>query len=167
MLIKTKIIPYIGFGLLSIMVLFLLGYTLMEAWFVHSLGGLIILLVLPGVIFSLLKESNSIWNNTDNLVASKSHAGNFFSVIGGALLTYSLSHDMGLGIIVAACLIGILANLLLPKYEIAIYCGAFVGMSSIELLNNHFEILLAGVIAGLVFILANTVSAFLGLPSLR
>jgi hypothetical protein len=83
-----------------------------------------------------------------------------FSTAIGALITYVLSLNLGLGPIISASIVGLAGAFLgdlirkgdyktrLPLY---IYCGAFVGMSSVLIMPNLFYILISGMIAGLAF----------------
>ena len=157
MQVKSKVIPYIGFGLLSIAVLFLLGYTLLEAWFMHSIGGVLILVILAGSLVALVDEGITIARSTSPIQFSRKDLYAFISLVIGGLLTFALSHDLGLGIVVAACLVGLFANLLLKDYETPIYCGAFVGMSSTGLFFSYTDLLIAAVIAGFVYVIAGSV----------
>ncbi len=157
MFIKSKLFPIIGFCLLSVMVLFLLGYTLVEAWFVHSIGGLIVLIILVGSLVAIIDEGITIKQSNSPIQISKKDLYAFLSLVVGALVTFVLSHNLGLGIVVAACMVGLFANLLFRDYETPIYCGAFVGMSSTGLFFSYFELLIAAVIAGVVYVIAGSV----------
>ncbi len=90
----------------------------------------------------------------DECCFDKTDAFNFLSVIVGALITYVLSTDLGLGAVVSAGIVGLLAALVVPNFAVSAYCGAFVGMASPSLLPTHFHLLLAGTIAGAVFVAA-------------
>ncbi len=83
--------------------------------------------------------------------------GIFLGVMGGALLTFALSVDLGLGPVVAAALVGITATLILPRLDVPIYCGAFAGMACNSLLHGYGHMLLASALAGTVFLLAKPV----------
>jgi len=88
----------------------------------------------------------------------------------GAVVCYSLSIYAGLGNVIGAGITGTVASFLpninkqstyLKKLPSAIYCGAFVGMSSGVILSSLGWVLLAGVMASVFYIL--TKSVFVGL----
>lgn len=79
------------------------------------------------------------------------------AVTAGAPLTRLLAADLGLGVVVAAALIGLLADRLLPSYAAAIYCGAFVGMTSPAVFADLTALTAAGLVAGVVFVAAEQV----------
>ena len=84
----------------------------------------------------------------------------------GAIGTFYLSHDLDWGPVLAASSIALLASFipelnqgstLLRVIPSAIYCGAFVGMSSFLVMPNLMIISIAGLIAGLIFTLTHHV----------
>ena len=81
----------------------------------------------------------------------------FFVVVCGAIITYTLKVDVGLGAVVAASLVALIASLIIPNYGIPIYCGAFVGMTSSRLLINHTELSFAAIVAAILFLLTDRV----------
>ncbi len=83
--------------------------------------------------------------------------GSFLGVTGGAALTYVLSINLGLGPVVAAGLVGIMATLAVSRYDVPIYCGAFVGMACSSLLHGYGHLFLAAGVAGAVFLISKPV----------
>lgn len=87
----------------------------------------------------------------------------------GAVLTYILAVDFELGAVLAASAIGTVFSIVpnisksrhAPKVPIAVYCGAFVGMSSVEVAHSLLFVTISGVIAGFFLMLAKNL--FLGL----
>jgi len=75
----------------------------------------------------------------------------------GAVASFWLGVQLKLGTVVAASLTGLLGAFIWPKYAAAIYCGAFVGMSSAYVLNSLWAVLLAASLAALVFHLSSPV----------
>jgi hypothetical protein len=152
----------LGFGVLSIAVIALLLLTLLEAWQYHPLSSIVILIVTAGLGIAILDEAKHL---KDVLIKKSTRTQLFFqgfSVLIGALAAYSISHDMGLGPVVASSLVGILAFILFPDYSVAAYCGSFVGMTSNTLLFNWVEVGLAGSLAGIVFVFTKDVFAGAG-----
>ncbi len=74
----------------------------------------------------------------------------------GAVVTYAISIDLGLGAVVASALVGIFGAAFLKPYSVPIYCGSFVGMASAGLLD-WTGLMLAGVVAGFIFVFAKHV----------
>lgn len=148
---------FFGFLLLSISVVLLLISTVYEAWVFHSVGGWVALIVLIGAIILIIREGQQIWQTQPQKTESKFLLIGFLYVLMGGILAFFLTHDLGLGAVVAASLVGILAYLVVPKYSVPAYCGAFVGMTSNLLLFNYQEVALAGFIAGIVYVLTRDV----------
>ncbi len=82
----------------------------------------------------------------------------------GALLTYFLSVQVELGPVIAAGLIGLISSFLpsinpknqnLKRSPFAVYCGAFVGMSSGLIFDSYFLVLFSGLMTGVIYIFAN------------
>ncbi|MGM0414663.1 MAG: hypothetical protein ACQEQP_05755 [Bacillota bacterium] len=78
---------------------------------------------------------------------------NFLAVVLGGLVTFALSQFFGISAVLASGLIGIIAYLLIPKYEVPAFCGSFVGMASYSLLPGYRYLILAGFIAGIVYVI--------------
>lgn len=81
----------------------------------------------------------------------------FISVIGGALASYYLNIVLGLGGVLGAGLVAVLAALILPSLSVPITCGSFCGMTSPKVLPGMAYLLLAAAIAGVIFVLAKEV----------
>ncbi|MBU1992337.1 MAG: hypothetical protein ABH856_02770 [Patescibacteria group bacterium] len=87
----------------------------------------------------------------------------------GAVATYYLSINLGLGPVIAAGLVGTLVSFLsvfknerIGEIPAVAYCGAFVGMSSSMVLENLLVVSLAGLVAGIVFVIAKNVFGGIG-----
>lgn len=157
MRLKNNLQSFIGFFLLSISVVLLLTSTVFEAWVFHSAGGFVALLVLIGAIIMIVREGQEIRQTKPQKAETKKLLFEFLSVLFGGILAFFLTHDLGLGAVVAASLVGILAYLVIPKYSVPAYCGAFVGMTSNLLFFNYAEVALAGGVAGCVYVLSRDV----------
>jgi hypothetical protein len=181
-----RLTTILGFIVLSIMVITLLSTTVSEAWQTYvspvSLAGqpagaanseplnlqtvpgllivLLLLLVAVGALAEMVRESRRVPCLLPAETACKTTWLNAASVLGGALLTYSLSWDVGLGAVTASALVGLLAAVVAPAYGVPIYCGSFVGMSSSQLLLGYAELTLAGAVAALVYVL--TTQTYMG-----
>jgi len=80
----------------------------------------------------------------------------FFAVVVGAVVTFYLNNHVGLGAVVAAGIVGILGYVVAPKYEVPIYCGSFVGMSSASVYDLE-HLLIASVLAGIIFVITKRI----------
>jgi hypothetical protein len=150
-------LTFFGFTILSITVLSLLGLSLYEAWLFHAIGGIISLILLIGALIAIITELKRLsavnlskWNAPDQFLQG-------VSVFSGGLVTFAVSHDLGLGPVIATSVIAILAYMIMPKYSVAVYCGSFVGMTSNLLFYNYGEVALASLIAAIVFIISRDV----------
>lgn len=81
----------------------------------------------------------------------------FLSVVGGALASYYLNIRVGLGAVLAAGLVSVLAALIVPSFSAPITCGSFVGMASPSVLPGAVYFFLAAALAGLLYVLAKDV----------
>ncbi|HHY12868.1 MAG TPA: hypothetical protein GX529_09595, partial [Firmicutes bacterium] len=68
--------------------------------------------------------------NAENEPLDASDLKLFVSVIGGALASYWLNVTLGLGAVLGAGLVAVLAALILPGLSVPITCGSFCGMAS-------------------------------------
>ena len=150
-----RIIPTISFLLLSLMVVVLLVFTVYQSWVVHSLWGFVATFALVGALWEILCESRRVpcvqFSEVLNL-HSLITAG---SVVGGALIAYCLSVDVGLGAVTAAALVALVAALVVPDYAVSMYCGSFVGMTSARLLISHWDVAIAGGVAAALYVLTS------------
>ncbi len=150
-----RILPASGFFILSITTLVLFGLASYQAWFSDVFSGVIATLIFFGLLYKVILEGKTTLSSVKmDAVLTRNNILNFSSVFLGALVTYTLSVDLGLGAVVAAGVVGILAAILFPSYGVPIYCGAFVGMTSSVFLGNHYQVALGAFFAGIIFVLA-------------
>lgn len=79
------------------------------------------------------------------------------SVVVGAIVTYAMVVELGLSSVVAAGLVAIASAFVFPKESVAVYTGAFVGMTSPDLFTSYGHAVLAAVLAGVAFALVRPV----------
>ena len=157
-------IPFAGFILLSATVIVLLGATVVTGLRTQWIAGIISLIVLAGAFITILSEGKRILADKmfiDELPLIK-HVYEFLGVLIGGILASIIARDLGLGAVVAASLVAITAHLVVPKYSVPVYCGAFVGMTSKALLFTSTEVAIASVIAGIVFVICSYVFSGFG-----
>jgi hypothetical protein len=146
-----------AFLLLAVMVLTLFGFTAYEAWTTHWLGGVLTSIILVGVLLGVFLEGKSVFSTSPHVESFRQTALEVLAVLVGGLASYTLAHDVGLGPVVAASLVGIVAHLLVPNFSAAVYAGAFVGMTSDLLLLSHTEVLLASLTSGIIYYLSGPI----------
>jgi len=144
---------FVGFLLISISAISLFTFSIITAFsnrhfLTTSLIVFINVLLFVDIIVQVKKE---------NFHFLKLHQKDFlivtFCVI-GAITAYVLNVYVSLGAIVASALIGLLGAILVPKYAVSIYCGSFVGMVSPMVLHDFYHVLLAALMAGIIFMLS-------------
>ncbi len=152
-------IPFTGFLILSVTVIVLLGATVVTGLRTQWIAGIVSLIVLTGALITIFSEGKRILADkmfNDELPLIK-HVYELLGVAVGGILTCILCRDFKLGAVVGASLVGISAYLVVPKYAVPVYCGAFVGMTSNALLFTRSEVAIASVIAGIIFVLSSYV----------
>jgi len=154
-------VPALGFLVLSAMVVVLLGFTVYEAWALHSLGGFVVAAVLVGAVVEMVREGRRVPCAALSELLQGANLRAALALFLGALLGYVLSVDVGLGAVTAASLVGLMAAAVVPAYAVPAYCGSFVGMTSARLLINHGELAIAALVAALIYLL--TLCAYPGL----
>ena len=151
-----------GYLILSCVVLLLFGVTAVNNSSLLFYDEIPIILVGLGLLFGIVQEGRQVRVvevPTGEVSLGKAVAV-FLAVLGAALITYTLKVDVGLGAVLAASLVGLIAGIVFPAVAVPIYCGSFVGMTSSRLLVDHSELALAGTIAAFVYLL--TERAFIG-----
>lgn len=73
-------------------------------------------------------------------------------VIIGVFITYSLNHFLGISVVIASAIVGLLGSILIKQYQIPLYCGSFAGMVSVSLFS-FFEVSILAIICAFIFIL--------------
>lgn len=151
------------------MILFKTGFLILDFFTIIILAAFFIgltsqysLLLTIGLILILigfLFETRKNWTNL-NLQKAKLSSyfsikdiNNFLAVILGGLATFALTQYFGISAVLASSLVGIIAYIVVPEYEVPAFCGSFVGMASYSLLPGYRYLFLAGLIAGLVYVI--------------
>jgi hypothetical protein len=110
-----------------------------------------------GLVFEIYFEGRSLSADTPSKGSLWNNVIIFFVVVFGAIITYTLNVNVGLGGVVAASLVALIVSLIIPTYGVPIYCGAFVGMTCSMLLINYTELSLAATLAAMLFLLTDRV----------
>jgi hypothetical protein len=158
----SKILPITGFVLLIAMVMVLLLAATNAAWISHPAAGILAVFITIGTIIAIFYEGKMLISQDIPAVPISRKVFEFSAVVIGGLITFYFSHDIGMGVVIASSVVGILAAMVAPEYSVAAYCGSFVGMSSNNLFFNYSEVIFASVVAGLVYVLTRDLFAGFG-----
>jgi hypothetical protein len=156
----NKAVPIIGFLVLSIMVVMLFGMAAYEAWMLQPVAGVLVTVALVGLILQIVTEGRKLASVSPSGVFTHKALRNFLSVFVGVFVSYALNHEAGLGSVVAAGLVAVVAALVLPAQGVPLYCGSFVGMASTKLLGTYPDVAVAAILASVLYVL--TVDVFGG-----
>ncbi len=160
---KTNLIPILGFIILTGMVTLLMISSSIEAWIFHPATGLIAIIILFGALVSIYYEGKDLLSELKDRASFSRQFLEFLAVFLGGVITSYLSYEIGMGVVVASSVVAIIVDLIWPDYGVPAFCGSFVGMSSNLLFFNYYEVALASMIGGLVYVLTrDTFSGFGG-----
>jgi len=153
----NKTAPIIGFLVLTVIVLAVYGLGTIEAWSLQPVAGIALTIITLGLLYKIATLARGLpdiqWEGT----FTQKNLLNFVAVIGGLVVTFYLNHTVGLGAVVAAGLVQILAALILPQYGAPIATGAYAGMASGSVVCGAPGEIIAGVVAGTLYVLATPV----------
>jgi hypothetical protein len=152
-----KVANVAAFAVLSAVPLLLFGFTISHAWALHPWGEVVVVLTMLGLGLGVYREARGLRSLAPAEPVTRATARDLVSLVCGAVLTYTLAVHVGLGAVVSAGLVALIAALVLPSQGVPTYCGCFVGMTSSRLLVNHAELALAAAVAGVVFVLTERV----------
>lgn len=152
-----KSIPVIGFLILSIMALSVFGFATFKALTSQPIFGVILAVLLLGFLFTLLNESKALSSAKADNFFSQKNLITLASVIVAAVAAYALNFNLKLGSVIAASAVGVIGGFFFKDYAAALYAGSFVGMASKAVLPGFPQAILAGILAGVVFVLAQAV----------
>ena len=149
-----------GFWLLGLCALSLLVFGVVGSWFEmnHWVASVLLaLLAIFGIRTIILEWRVMLTTVVESGFLEGDPLRTFLAVVGGTMVTFALAVELSLSPIVAAGIVGVIAGFLSPKLAVPIYCGAFVGMTSPDLFVEYWHGLLAGTIAGAIYLLVQPV----------
>jgi hypothetical protein len=153
----NKSIPVIGFVILAFVAVAVYGAAAYDAFTVppaQPIIGVLLVLGLIGIAFTLLNESKSLAAAKTEALFSKKNILSFVAVVAGALVSHWINIDLKQGLVVGSAVVGVVAAFLFPDYAVPAYTGSFVGMAGIKLLPGYAQLAMAAAVAGIVYILA-------------
>ena len=137
-----------------------LHFSFLIAAIIENKNNLYYILILSGIALLLglfyIKKFNyekSRFKKIDILLV-------LFTAI-GATITYWLNIKFGIGVVLAAGITGLISSIIpflnrksdiLRELPVAIYCGAFAGMTAPYIANGYSFIMTAGLFSGLILI---------------
>ncbi len=110
-----------------------------------GLIGFIVECMREFIYFVKIDKAISTWSKDDIFA--------ILSVVITSIITFLMSRELGISNVIASALVGLIGALILPKFSGEIFCGSFVGMVSHMLVGSLFYLLLAGIVAGIVFVI--------------
>ncbi len=158
----NKTVPVIAFLILAIMAVLIVGFAAYQALTTQVIFGVILAVLFLGLLFGLYNESKSLSSCVADNLFSQKNLINAGCVLIGALVTYALDYELKLGAVVAAGAVGLAAGLFVKDNAAALYTGAFIGMASKTVLPSYPQVIVAGVLAGIIYVMALTVCGGLG-----
>ena len=133
-----------------------------EHWLLMVLKTLAFLFLIYEVIHECRKNLILEKDKINDIVYERSYYSVVTAVIIGALVTFFMSNELGLGPVIASSVVGLTGAMASKKYQIPIYCGSFVGMSSILMYGDYQSLLFSAIISGVLFLIAGSVFSGFG-----
>lgn len=161
---KFSIISFSIFSAIAIkLVLFSTAMAIRwEHWFPMVLKTIALLFVIYEIIHEYKKNLILDKNRINNIVYERSYYSVVTAVLTGAIITFFMSTELGLGPVVASSVVGLVGAMASKKYEVPIYCGSFVGMSSLLMYGDYQSLLFSAIISGILFLIAGSVFSGFG-----
>jgi len=153
----NKTVSIIGFLILTAVVLSVFGYATYMAWTLQPVGGVVVTTILSGLLYRIVSEAQKLSKAEVGNLLSKKNLLSFVAVVAAVFVTYYFNHSIGLGAVVAAGLVQILAALFFPGYGAQMATGAYAGMASALLLCDYGHVGFASLVAGVVYVLTTSV----------
>ena len=131
----------------------------------HWLPMILKTIALLFLVYEVIHECRNLILDKDkinDIVYERSYYSVVTAVLAGAIITFFMSNELNLGPVVASGVVGLIGAMASRKYEIPIYCGSFVGMSSIVMYGDYQSLLFSAIISGVLFLIAGSVFSGFG-----
>ncbi|MDD3631765.1 MAG: hypothetical protein PHO73_03375 [Atribacterota bacterium] len=144
----------IGFLILPLTSLFLYGYIFQGNIITNGYSWLFLvqIILLIGLLYGINEERKK--EIKEKYIFSITDIYNFIAVLVGTFISFIFNNYLGMGPVVAASLVGVIVAVMVPKFAVPAYCGAFVGMASCILFETYGHLTVTGIVAGAVFVLS-------------
>ena len=149
----------------SILGFFVLSFAVIELFFMsfvvsanesHPVIAFFKFIILMLMAYEIKNEwINRMGKEQDEIMEQKfefEDLESIFMVIVGTIISFALNNEFGLQAVAASSIVGFLASIVIPKHQIALYCGSFAGMASIEVFSRYESVLLSGLITGITLV---------------
>ncbi|SHJ87578.1 hypothetical protein SAMN02745751_03608 [Dethiosulfatibacter aminovorans DSM 17477] len=133
-----------------------------EHWGASILKTIALLFLVYEVIHECRKNLILEKDKINDIVYERSYYSVVTAVLAGAIITFFMSNELNLGPVVASSVVGLVGAMASKKYEIPIYCGSFVGMSSVVMYGDYQSLLFSAIISGIIFLIAGSVFSGFG-----
>ncbi len=145
---------FAGFAILFFVTFLLFVITLLSSFGYEPIMVPLLVLVITGFVI----ESVRVLFSGKTTPTDRSHfLKTMVAVMVGAIGAYIMNCFLSISAIMSASLVGLIAVAVTKKFAVEVYCGAFVGMVSPQVLHDFTHTIFAGLIAGLVFYLARDI----------
>jgi hypothetical protein len=144
----------IGFLILPLTSLFLYGYIFQGNIITNGYSWLFLvqIILLIGLLYGINEERKK--EIREKYIFSIMDIYNFIAVLVGTFVSFIFNNYLGMGPVVAASLVGVIVAVMVPKFAVPAYCGAFIGMASCILFETYGHLTVTGIVAGAVFVLS-------------
>jgi len=145
---------WLGFTILVLMTLLLFVQTALSSLESENFMVPFLSIIVVGFVWEAFRQFPARQSVAKDV---KGYPIVLIAVVVGTLLAYFANIYLGLGAIIAASLVGLVGAAVVKEYAVEVYCGAFVGMVSPDVLHDFGHTVIAGVIAGTIFFLTRDV----------
>ncbi len=143
---------YTGFFVLALLTLILAVLSVLEAFSNHPLLFVFQLVILLGITAGIALDGIILVTAAPEEISWSEDLLDFLAVAAGAVLTFIMSVELGTGVVIASAAVGLAGSILFKRQAPAIFCGSFAGMSSPALLSLVPGMLIAALLAGLLYV---------------
>lgn len=128
-----------------------------EHWLPAGFKLLCILLLTLEILHEFRKNLLTEKHKINRISYERSYHSVVTAVMMGALVTFFIINELGIAPVVASSLVGLIGAMSSKRYHLPIYCGSFVGMSSMILYGGYQNFLFSAILAGMLFLISGSV----------
>jgi len=147
---KSVIWVWLGFAILTLFPMYSLVKAMINDFSILDFTIIMIIIVL--FVYGSIKHGKSLLSKE----YLKPDFLDFFFTVISVVITYIISKELNISVVISSAIIGLLGFIFLRKYQMMIYCGSFAGMVSSQLFG-YSEVLVLALVCGLVYLLTKNV----------
>lgn len=151
-MVRPHWVSFTGFCVLALLTLILAVLSVIQAYFQHPLLSVMNLVILLGIGAGIVMDGKALVTSSPPDISLYHDLLDFIAVAAGAMLTFIISTEFKTGAVIASGTVGLIGGILFRRHAAALFCGSFAGMSSPELLTLVPGMLLASLLAGLIYV---------------